>query len=83
MLEVVKTLSSSEEIKAQVPLSESLKAIKLDRDAQMKAILDGSDERKALIIGPCSADNADAVCDYVSRLAKVADKVKDKLFIAR
>ena len=81
MLEVVKTLSSSEEIKAQVPLSESLKAIKLDRDAQMKAILDGSDERKALIIGPCSADNADAVCDYVSRLAKVADKVKDKLFI--
>ena len=81
MLEVVKTLTSSEEIKAQVPLSESLKAIKLDRDAQMKAILDGSDERKALIIGPCSADNADAVCDYVSRLAKVADKVKDKLFI--
>lgn len=81
MLEVVKTLSSSEEIKAQVPLRESLKAIKLNRDAQMKAILDGSDKRKALIIGPCSADNADAVCDYVSRLAKVADKVKDKLFI--
>ena len=52
MLEVVKTLSSSEEIKAQVPLRESLKAIKLNRDAQMKAILDGSDNRKALIIGP-------------------------------
>lgn len=81
MFKVVKTLISSEEIKQSVPLTEDLKRIKADRDAQMEAILDGSDSRKALIIGPCSADNVDAVCDYVSRLAKVADKVKDKLFI--
>ena len=34
-----------------------------------------------MIIGPCSADNEDAVCDYVSRLAKVNEKVKDKLIL--
>ena len=34
-----------------------------------------------VIVGPCSADNEEAVCDYVSRLAKVNDKVKDKLII--
>ena len=34
-----------------------------------------------MIVGPCSADNEDAVCEYVSRLTKVADKVSDKLII--
>ena len=34
-----------------------------------------------MIIGPCSADNEDSVCDYVNRLAKVNEKVKDKLIL--
>ena len=34
-----------------------------------------------MIIGPCSADNEDSVCDYVNRLAKVSEKVKDKLIL--
>ncbi len=34
-----------------------------------------------MIIGPCSADNEDAVCEYVNRLAKVYDKVREKLII--
>ena len=34
-----------------------------------------------MIIGPCSADNEDAVCEYVTRLAKVNEKVKDRLVL--
>ena len=34
-----------------------------------------------VIVGPCSADNEEAVVDYVNRLAKVQDKVKDKLIL--
>ena len=34
-----------------------------------------------LIIGPCSADREDAVLDYVTRLSKVQEKVKDKIMI--
>ena len=34
-----------------------------------------------MIIGPCSADNEEAVCDYVGRLASIYDKVKDKLIL--
>ncbi len=34
-----------------------------------------------MIIGPCSADNEDSVCEYVSRLAKVNEKVKDRLML--
>lgn len=81
MLKKVKTLLSSEEVKQLTPVSEKLRAIKEDRDRQAEAILTGADKRKMLIIGPCSADNEDAVCDYVARLAKVADEVKDKFLI--
>ena len=34
-----------------------------------------------LIIGPCSAHNEDAVCEYVGRLAKLQDEVKEKLLL--
>lgn len=81
MLKKVKTLLSSEEVKQLTPVSAQLRAVKEDRDRQAEAILTGKDKRKMLIIGPCSADNEDAVCDYVARLAKVADKVKDKFLI--
>ena len=32
-------------------------------------------------MGPCSADNEDAVCEYVNRLAEVNEKVSDRLMI--
>ena len=34
-----------------------------------------------MVIGPCSSDNEEAVLDYVHRLAKVQEKVKDKIYI--
>ena len=34
-----------------------------------------------VIIGPCSADNEDSVCEYISRLAKINEQVKDKLIL--
>ena len=33
------------------------------------------------IIGPCSADNEEAVCDYVCRVARVQEEIKDKVII--
>ena len=41
----------------------------------------GESDKKLLIIGPCSADREDAVLDYVCRLAKVQEQVKDKLIL--
>lgn len=34
-----------------------------------------------MCVGPCSADNEDAVCEYAQRLARVHEQVKDRLFI--
>ncbi|MCL2681253.1 MAG: 3-deoxy-7-phosphoheptulonate synthase [Streptococcaceae bacterium] len=51
------------------------------RDAELEAIIKGEDSRLLLIVGPCSADNQDAVLEYAHRLAKLQDQVKDKIFM--
>lgn len=77
----VKELISPEEIKQLYPLTEELKQMKAKRDKEIRNIFEGTDNRFIAIIGPCSADNEDAVCEYIHRLAKVQDKVKDKVLI--
>jgi len=77
----VKELISPEEIKKLYPLTEELKQVKAKRDEEIKAVFEGTDNRFLAIIGPCSADNEDAVCEYINRLAKVQEKIKDKVLI--
>ena len=63
------------------PLSAELAEIKAARDKEIISVFTGQDSRFILVIGPCSAHDEDAVCDYVSRLAKISELVKDKLLI--
>lgn len=77
----LRELPSPGKIKADYPLSKEMAALKKERDAQIRDILTGKDSRFLVIIGPCSADNEDPVCEYVSRLAKVQEKVKDRLLL--
>ncbi|MBO5302488.1 MAG: 3-deoxy-7-phosphoheptulonate synthase [Lachnospiraceae bacterium] len=77
----LKELPSPSEIKSLYPLSEKLTALKAERDKMIADVITGKDDRFLVIIGPCSADNEDAVCDYVSRLTAVSEKVKDQLII--
>ena len=65
----------------RVPLSAELKKIKKERDNVLCNIIEGKDDRFLLVIGPCSADDEDTVLQYLTRLAKVYEKFKDKLFI--
>ena len=51
------------------------------KDRILKDILAGKNELFALIIGPCSADNEEALIDYTLRLAAIQEKVADKIFI--
>lgn len=74
-------LPTPEEIKKNHPFSDELKAIKEKRDEEIKNVLAGKDDRFLVIIGPCSADREDAVCDYVNRLAPLQEKYKDELII--
>ncbi len=79
--EFIKHLPVPKEIKEKYPLGEKARLIKEKRDKELEDIFTGKDDRFLLIIGPCSADNEEALMDYVHRLKGVQDKVKDKVFI--
>ena len=69
------------EVKAEFPLSEKMAQVKARRDAEIKAVFEGSSDKFILIIGPCSADHREPVLEYISRLRKVADQVSDKIIM--
>ena len=77
----IQPIPSAEEIEARLPLPDDLKAIKARRDAEIRAIFERESDKFLLIIGPCSAHNVDAVCEYVNRLARLQDQVRDKLVL--
>lgn len=79
--EFVKKLPTPAEIREQLPLPEDLIKLKEKRDAEIREVLTGKSDKFLVIIGPCSADNETAVCDYVTRLAVVNEQVKDKLIL--
>ena len=74
-------LPTPDEIREQFPVPADLVKIKQQRDEEIKKVITGESDKFLVIIGPCSADNEGAVCDYISRLAKVNDKVSDELIL--
>ena len=69
------------DLKAMYPATEQMLAVKDRRAEEIKNIFSGKDNRFILVIGPCSADNPEAVLDYMSRLARLSEKVGDKIFM--
>ena len=80
-MEFIRKLPTPKELKEQFPVSKKITEIKEARDNELKDIFEGKSDKLILVIGPCSADNEDAVIDYISRLRKVQEKVEDKIFI--
>ncbi len=79
--ELIKILPTPDEICEKYPLPQELLELKKKRDAEIRDVFTGKSNKFVVIIGPCSADNEDSVCDYVNRLAKVNEKVSDKLIL--
>ena len=48
---------------------------------EIQDVLTGADDRKLLLIGPCSADREDSVLEYMSKLAELKEKVKQAFLI--
>jgi len=79
--EKIRKLPSVESIIEELPLLDELKRAKAARDRELAAIVTGEDDRFLLVIGPCSAHQEDAVCEYVTRLALLQENVKEKLML--
>ena len=69
------------EVKAEYPVTEEMAQIKAARDESIRAVFDGTSDKFLLIIGPCSADHKEPVLEYMSRLRRIEEQVKDKIVI--
>lgn len=69
------------EVKETFPLTPELEKIRDKSRDVIKSVFEGKSDKFLLVIGPCSADNRDAVLEYISRLKKVNDQVSEKIVI--
>lgn len=75
-------LPSPDELRGLVPLPAKCREEKIRRDREMAAIIRGDSQKMLLVIGPCSAHDKNAVCEYVTRLAKLQEEVADKFVLS-
>ncbi len=80
-MEFIRKLPIPRDIKEEYPIFPEKQAIRKQVDQEMKDIISGKSDKFLLIIGPCSADNVESVLEYMSRLSKIQQKVKDKILI--
>ena len=80
-MQFFRKLPIPQEVKAEYPISDEMAAIKRMRDEEIKAVFNGESDKFLLVIGPCSADHRDPVLEYISRLCRIQEQVKDKIII--
>ena len=74
-------LITPEELKRQLPATDEVKrGISQNREI-VRSIIDGTDKRLLLVVGPCSIHNPREAIDYAERLKALSESVNDKLFI--
>ena len=77
----LRKLPIPQEVKEEYPLTERMIAVKEERDEEIRAVFEGRSDKFLLIVGPCSADYSEPVLEYISRLRRVEEQVKDKIII--
>ena len=81
MLEKQYFIPEPEEFIAESPMSAELKKIKAERDNEIRDVIAGRKDKMLVVIGPCSAHEPAPTLEYISRLGKLNEKIKDKLVI--
>ncbi|MCR5836899.1 MAG: 3-deoxy-7-phosphoheptulonate synthase [Lachnospiraceae bacterium] len=79
--EFYRKLPTPQEIKNMYPVPEAIAMKKEENDKEIRKVFTGESDKFILIIGPCSADNEEALLDYTNRLKDIQEKVKDKIII--
>jgi len=74
-------LASPNKLMAEIPRTDEQAAFVAESRRAMADIIFGNDDRLLLIVGPCSIHDRDAGRDYAERLAKLAEEVKDEIYI--
>jgi 3-deoxy-7-phosphoheptulonate synthase len=74
-------LITPSDLKAKMPISdEAAKAVMEGREV-VRNILDRTDPRLFIVVGPCSIHDTEAALEYGRRLKELQEKVKDSLYL--
>jgi 3-deoxy-7-phosphoheptulonate synthase len=74
-------LPTPREIKQQQPLNAQREQFIGSSRAALERILDGQDQRRFVVVGPCSIHDLDSAMEYAERLRGLADEVRDTLLL--
>jgi 3-deoxy-7-phosphoheptulonate synthase len=74
-------LPTPQQVKSALPLTEMAQATVLQGRETVRRILDREDPRLFVVIGPCSIHDIKAAREYADRLKRLADEVKDSLYL--
>ena len=75
-------LITPEALKAEMPVSEALSRQINDSREIIRKIISKEDERRLVVVGPCSIHDPEAAIDYALRLKTLSDKLGDEIYIA-
>ena len=77
----IKELSTPEEVMREIPRTLTATRVVMAARNAIGAILNGSDDRLLVIVGPCSVHDPVAAVDYATRLAALRERLADRLEI--
>src|SRR5947209_19332251 len=77
----IKELTTPEEVMREIPRTLTATRIVTAARNAIHAILNGSDDRLLVVVGPCSVHDAAAAVDYAERLAAMREKLSGHLEI--
>ncbi|MCL4106531.1 UNVERIFIED_CONTAM: hypothetical protein GTU68_009665 [Idotea baltica] len=74
-------LITPEQLKQSLPMSDKIRDTVAESRNVIENILNGSDHRLFVVVGPCSIHDTEAAMEYAKRLKKLADELSDTLYI--
>lgn len=72
---------SPEELKGQVPITETISEVVHHAREAIRDVLWGRDSRVLAIVGPCSIHDPEAAIDYARQLAKIRDRIAEDVLV--
>lgn len=77
----IKELSTPEDVMREIPRTLTATRVVMAARNAIHAILNGTDDRLLVVVGPCSVHDPLAAVDYATRLATERERLADKLEI--
>lgn len=74
-------LVAPQALQKALPMTEKANQTVVDSREIIQQIINGEDHRIMAVVGPCSIHNRQAGMEYAQRLAKVAQKVRDRIYV--